>query len=117
MKGIKPNDAELGMQYHCDPRTVKKYYEAEKENAFERIKDLTGILLRSPVSRSSNVMTLSCLPNNVTSSVSNTEAIAVPTAPGPMMAIFISIILSIAKSQCISHAFIHNSIYSFFIYK
>ena len=23
MKGIKPNYAELGRQYHCDPRTVK----------------------------------------------------------------------------------------------
>ncbi len=25
MKGIKPNYAELGRQYNCDPRTVKKY--------------------------------------------------------------------------------------------
>ncbi|WP_438327530.1 hypothetical protein [Staphylococcus pseudintermedius] len=82
MKGIKPNDAELGMQYHYDPRTVKKYYEAEKENAFERIKDLTGILLRSPVSRSSNVMTLSCLPNDVTSNLSNAEAILFPPHRG-----------------------------------
>ncbi|EIQ4591206.1 hypothetical protein LU457_002344 [Staphylococcus pseudintermedius] len=38
MKGIKPNYAELGRQYHCDPRTVKKYYEAGKENELERIK-------------------------------------------------------------------------------
>ncbi|HEC2207501.1 TPA: hypothetical protein R1936_001557 [Staphylococcus delphini] len=38
VKGIKPNDAELGRQYHCDPRTVKKYYEARKENELERIK-------------------------------------------------------------------------------
>ncbi len=30
MKGIKPNYAELGRQYNCDPRTVKKYYEAEE---------------------------------------------------------------------------------------
>ncbi|WP_253955129.1 hypothetical protein [Staphylococcus pseudintermedius] len=38
MKGIKPNYAELGRQYHCYPRTVKKYYEAGKENELERIK-------------------------------------------------------------------------------
>lgn len=30
MKGIKPNYAELGRQYNCDSRTVKKYYEARK---------------------------------------------------------------------------------------
>ncbi|CAC5440586.1 transposase [Staphylococcus aureus] len=38
MKGIKPNYAELGRQYNCDPRTVKKYYEAGKENELERLK-------------------------------------------------------------------------------
>ncbi|MDK4143413.1 hypothetical protein O0F68_01980 [Staphylococcus pseudintermedius] len=38
MKGIKPNYAELGRQYHCDPRTVKKDYEVGKENELERIK-------------------------------------------------------------------------------
>lgn len=38
MKGIKPNYAELGRQYNCDPRTVKKYYEARKENELERLK-------------------------------------------------------------------------------
>lgn len=38
MKRIKPNYAELGRQYHCYPRTVKKYYEAGKENELERIK-------------------------------------------------------------------------------
>lgn len=37
-KGIKPNYAELGRQYNCDPRTVKKYYEAGKENELERLK-------------------------------------------------------------------------------
>ncbi|MFS4937851.1 hypothetical protein SON70_00130 [Staphylococcus aureus] len=37
-KGIKPNYAELGRQYNCDPITVKKYYEAGKENEFERLK-------------------------------------------------------------------------------
>ncbi|HEH1183381.1 TPA: IS21 family transposase, partial [Staphylococcus aureus] len=36
--GIKPNYAELGRQYNCDPRTVKKYYEAGKENELERLK-------------------------------------------------------------------------------
>ncbi|WP_061823736.1 IS21 family transposase, partial [Staphylococcus aureus] len=30
--------AELGRQYNCDPRTVKKYYEAGKENELERLK-------------------------------------------------------------------------------
>ncbi|HDD4353547.1 TPA: IS21 family transposase, partial [Staphylococcus aureus] len=35
---IKPNYAELGRQYNCDPRTVKKYYEAGKENELERLK-------------------------------------------------------------------------------
>lgn len=30
MKGIKPNYAEIGRQYNCDPRTVKKYYEDNK---------------------------------------------------------------------------------------
>ncbi|HFD6541600.1 TPA: IS21 family transposase, partial [Staphylococcus aureus] len=34
----KPNYAELGRQYNCDPRTVKKYYEAGKENELERLK-------------------------------------------------------------------------------
>ncbi|HCV9062857.1 IS21 family transposase, partial [Staphylococcus aureus] len=29
---------ELGRQYNCDPRTVKKYYEAGKENELERLK-------------------------------------------------------------------------------
>ncbi|MGT8849620.1 IS21 family transposase [Staphylococcus aureus] len=38
MKGIKPNYAELSRQYNCDPRTVKKYYEAGKENELERLK-------------------------------------------------------------------------------
>lgn len=38
MKGIKPNYAELGRQYNCDPRTVKKYYEAGKENELEGLK-------------------------------------------------------------------------------
>ncbi|CPK36734.1 transposase [Staphylococcus aureus] len=38
MKGIKPNYAELGRQYNCDPRTVKKYYEEGKENELERLK-------------------------------------------------------------------------------
>ncbi|MCU7558667.1 IS21 family transposase [Macrococcus sp. TMW 2.2395] len=38
MKGIKPNYAELGRQFNCDPRTVKKYYEAGKENELERLK-------------------------------------------------------------------------------
>ncbi|EZZ76689.1 IS21 family transposase, partial [Staphylococcus aureus] len=38
MKGIKPNYAELGRQYNCDPITVKKYYEAGKENELERLK-------------------------------------------------------------------------------
>ena len=38
MKGIKPNYAEIGRQSNCDPRTVKKYYEAEKENELERLK-------------------------------------------------------------------------------
>lgn len=38
MKGIKPNYAELGRQYNCNPRTVKKYYEAGKENELERLK-------------------------------------------------------------------------------
>ncbi|KAE00273.1 hypothetical protein W592_02570 [Staphylococcus aureus VET0333R] len=38
MKGIKPNYAELGRQYNCDPKTVKKYYEAGKENELERLK-------------------------------------------------------------------------------
>ncbi|EZY19021.1 hypothetical protein V097_02546 [Staphylococcus aureus GD2010-168] len=38
MKGIKPNYAELGRQYNCDPTTVKKYYEAGKENELERLK-------------------------------------------------------------------------------
>ncbi|WP_340296956.1 hypothetical protein [Staphylococcus coagulans] len=38
MKDIKPNYAELGRQYNCDPRTVKKYYEAEKENELEGLK-------------------------------------------------------------------------------
>ncbi len=38
MEGIKPNDAELCRQYHCDPRTVKKDYEVGKENALESIK-------------------------------------------------------------------------------
>ncbi|HDY6620692.1 TPA: IS21 family transposase, partial [Staphylococcus aureus] len=28
----------LGRQYNCDPRTVKKYYEAGKENELERLK-------------------------------------------------------------------------------
>ncbi|MCE6050367.1 IS21 family transposase, partial [Staphylococcus aureus] len=37
-KGIKPNYAELGRQYNCDPITVKKYYEAGKENELERLK-------------------------------------------------------------------------------
>ncbi|HCW7209188.1 TPA: IS21 family transposase, partial [Staphylococcus aureus] len=32
------NYAELGRQYNCDPRTVKKYYEAGKENELERLK-------------------------------------------------------------------------------
>ncbi|HGZ8479654.1 TPA: IS21 family transposase, partial [Staphylococcus aureus] len=35
---MKPNYAELGRQYNCDPRTVKKYYEAGKENELERLK-------------------------------------------------------------------------------
>ena len=39
MKGIKPNYAELGRQFNCDPRTVKKYYEAGKENELERLKN------------------------------------------------------------------------------
>lgn len=38
IKGIKPNYAELGRQYNCDPRTVKKYYEAGKENELEGLK-------------------------------------------------------------------------------
>lgn len=37
-KGIKPNYAELARQYNCDPRTVKKYYEAGKENELEGLK-------------------------------------------------------------------------------
>ncbi|HHB0253319.1 TPA: hypothetical protein ACONBO_000990 [Staphylococcus aureus] len=37
-KGIKPNYAEFGRQYNCDPITVKKYYEAGKENELERLK-------------------------------------------------------------------------------
>lgn len=39
IKRIKPNDAELGRHYHCDPRTVKKYYEAGKENELEKSKE------------------------------------------------------------------------------
>ncbi|WP_252456493.1 hypothetical protein [Macrococcoides canis] len=38
MKGIKPNYAEFGRQYNCDSKTVKKYYEAGKENELERLK-------------------------------------------------------------------------------
>ncbi|HAR5783766.1 TPA: IS21 family transposase [Staphylococcus pseudintermedius] len=38
MKGIKPNYAELARQYHCDPRTVKKYYEAGKGNELKKLK-------------------------------------------------------------------------------
>lgn len=38
MKGIKPNYSELGRQYNCDPRTVKKYYEAGEANKLERFK-------------------------------------------------------------------------------
>lgn len=38
MNEIKPNYAELGRQYNCDPRTVKKYYEAGKEYELKRLK-------------------------------------------------------------------------------
>ncbi len=31
MKGIKPNYAELGRQYNCDPRTVKNIMKQEKK--------------------------------------------------------------------------------------
>ena len=36
MKGIKPNYAELGRQYNCDPRTVKNIM--KQENELERLK-------------------------------------------------------------------------------
>lgn len=39
MKDIKPNYAELARQYHCDPRTVKKYYEAGKGNELKKLKN------------------------------------------------------------------------------
>lgn len=38
MKGIKPNYAEPGRQYNCDPRTVKKHYETGKENELDGLK-------------------------------------------------------------------------------
>ncbi len=38
MKGIKLNYAELARQYHCDPRTVKKCYEAGKDNELKKLK-------------------------------------------------------------------------------
>ena len=41
MKGIKPNYAELARQYHCDPRTVKKYYEAGKGNELKKTRKTT----------------------------------------------------------------------------
>ena len=31
MKGIKPNYAELGRQYNCDPRTVKNIMKEREE--------------------------------------------------------------------------------------
>lgn len=37
-KGIKPNYAGLSRQYNCDSRTVKKYYEADKENKLELLR-------------------------------------------------------------------------------
>ena len=37
---IKPNFNELGRQYNCDPRTVKKYYlEGSRKLCKERQKD------------------------------------------------------------------------------
>ena len=36
---IKPNFNELGRQYNCDPRTVKKYYLEGSENSVKKDKD------------------------------------------------------------------------------
>ncbi|MBU7229025.1 hypothetical protein [Staphylococcus pseudintermedius] len=49
MKGIKPNYAELARQYHCDPRRVKKYYEAGKGNELKKNKknDKESIKIRT----------------------------------------------------------------------
>lgn len=41
VKGIKPNYAELARQYHCDLRTVKKYYEARKGNELKKTRKTT----------------------------------------------------------------------------
>lgn len=41
MKGIKTNYAELARQYNCDPRTVKKYYEAGKGNELKKTRKTT----------------------------------------------------------------------------
>ena len=36
---IKPNFAELGRQYNCDPRTVKRYYERGEEIPAENFRN------------------------------------------------------------------------------